>query len=297
MIKIPINSRQRTGSFSEFGSAKRFASSPPSPPIPTNTTAGTTNDKQLMSISASFKFFDLNDDGVIDRNELLNYFKSDDVVAGIIDRLDKNKDGVISYSEFYSEVSKIKDGDATLQKYLEKFPLTTPAITTHTAVPKQLHVQKNDINITWSEQVKEDVVDLVLKAGPFVDWLHEVDQIDNPDPTKPELAIDKLHIQHVDMFGPKVGFIKFEVVARTWNEKMQQIAVVPGVVFMRGGSVGILCILIEVETNIEYALITLQPRIPAGYANFPEIPAGMVHSLLFPPYAYLPSLPFPSFLT
>jgi hypothetical protein len=50
---------------------------------------------------------------------------------------------------------------------------------------------------------------------------------------------------------------------------------------MRGGAVSILCILIEPETGKEYALLTLQPRIPAGYDNFPEIPAGMVLSLSF----------------
>ena len=52
----------------------------------------------LLTISASFKFHDLNDDGVIDRQELLSYFKSDKMVAAIIERLDKNKDGVISYA-------------------------------------------------------------------------------------------------------------------------------------------------------------------------------------------------------
>ena len=50
---------------------------------------------------------------------------------------------------------------------------------------------------------------------------------------------------------------------------------------MRGGAVGILCILIEVETRKEYAVITLQPRIPAGHSEFPEIPAGMVPQEFF----------------
>jgi hypothetical protein len=50
---------------------------------------------------------------------------------------------------------------------------------------------------------------------------------------------------------------------------------------MRGGAVSILCILIEHETGKEYALLTLQPRVPVGYDNFPEIPAGMVLSLSF----------------
>lgn len=52
----------------------------------------------LLTISASFKFHDLKADGVIDREELLTHFKSDEIVTGIIERLDKNKDGVISYN-------------------------------------------------------------------------------------------------------------------------------------------------------------------------------------------------------
>lgn len=56
---------------------------------------------------------------------------------------------------------------------------------------------------------------------------------------------------------------------------------------MRGGAVGILCILKEVETGDEYALITQQPRIPAGYSDFAEIPAGMVWNLYFYFYLFL----------
>eukprot|EP00026_Physarum_polycephalum_P005396 Phypoly_transcript_05430.p1 GENE.Phypoly_transcript_05430~~Phypoly_transcript_05430.p1 ORF type:complete len:358 (+),score=83.96 Phypoly_transcript_05430:799-1872(+) len=109
-----------------------------------------------------------------------------------------------------------------------------------------------------------------------MDWMKSINTIENPDRSKPELIVDKVHIQHIDMFGPRIGFIKFEVAARKWNEKMKQIAFVPGIVFMRGGAVGILCILIEAETGKEYALITLQPRIPVGSCDFAEIPAGML---------------------
>jgi len=236
---------------------------------------GNDDNRALLSISASFKFHDLKDDGVIDREELRSYFKSDKTVAGIIERLDKNKDGVISYSEFYSEVSKIKDGEATLQRYLEKFPLTTEAVS---APPPSrfLPLQGREVPFTWAPHIDEATIERALKYGPFVDWMHSINNIHNPDPVKPELVIDKVHVQYVDMFGPRVGFIKFEVAARKWNEKMNQIAFVPGIIFMRGGAVGILCILIEAETGNEYALITLQPRLPAGFSDFPEVPAGML---------------------
>ena len=62
------------------------------------TTEQTTDEKSLQSINNAFKFYDFNSDGVIDKAELQRYFKSDKMVDGIVERLDKNKDGVISYS-------------------------------------------------------------------------------------------------------------------------------------------------------------------------------------------------------
>jgi ADP-sugar diphosphatase len=236
-----------------------------------------TGKDNLLSISASFKFHDLKDDGVIDSEELLAYFKSDQTVAAIIERLDKNRDGVISYSEFYSEVSKIKDGEATLQTYLEKFPLKIEAIAPPPNKPQRtLPLQGREVTLTWASHVDDNDIVKIYKFGPFTDWMEQINRIENPDLAKPELIVDKVHIQHIDMFGPRIGFLKFQVAARKWNEKMNEVAFVPGIVFMRGGAVGILCILIEAETGKEYALITLQPRIPVGYADFAEIPAGML---------------------
>jgi len=45
-------------------------------------------------------------------------------------------------------------------------------------------------------------------------------------------------------------------------------------VSLRGETVGILCILIEVETGKEFTFVTLQPRVSSGFAEFPELPAG-----------------------
>jgi Ca2+-binding EF-hand superfamily protein len=52
----------------------------------------------VLSVTASFKLHDLKGDGVIDREELISIFKSDKIVAAIIERFDKNRDGVISYA-------------------------------------------------------------------------------------------------------------------------------------------------------------------------------------------------------
>ena len=79
------------------------------------------------------------------------------------------------------------------------------------------------------------------------------------------------------MFGPRVGFIKFKARALVdigGSEGDDGVIEVPGIVFMRGGAVGILVIL-ECE-GVEYTIVTYQARVPVGDHNLPEIPAGML---------------------
>ncbi len=46
---------------------------------------------------------------------------------------------------------------------------------------------------------------------------------------------------------------------------------IPGIVFMRGGAVGMLVVL-----NKKFAVLTVQPRVPTGDFEFVELPAGML---------------------
>ena len=77
----------------------------------------------------------------------------------------------------------------------------------------------------------------------------------------------------VDMFGPSVGFIKFKAdcVHRASNDTN-----IPGIVFMRGHSVGILMELTAEESKRRYIVLTKQPRFAVPHRAFLEIPAGMV---------------------
>jgi len=81
------------------------------------------------------------------------------------------------------------------------------------------------------------------------------------------LDLKKIHIQGVDMFGPRVGFIKLAADVKKDGKT------VPGIVFLRGGAVAILTIL--VNKSKEYTVLTNQPRIPIGKC-FTEVPAGML---------------------
>lgn len=101
----------------------------------------------------------------------------------------------------------------------------------------------------------------ITASKQFTDWLASMDE--------QKFVVKSLHIQSVDMFGPKIGFIKFKADVTDKNGKF-----VPGIVFMRGGSVAILCVL--TCEGKEYTLLTVQPRVPTGSFAFTEVPAGML---------------------
>ncbi|KAL1957638.1 hypothetical protein VTO42DRAFT_5615 [Malbranchea cinnamomea] len=90
-------------------------------------------------------------------------------------------------------------------------------------------------------------------------------------------VLRKIDVQAVDFFGGgRLGFVKLKAdVSNDNGEKL------PGSVFLRGGSVGILLILqpsdVPSPSDVDKRVVlTLQPRIPAGSLAFPELPAGMI---------------------
>jgi ADP-sugar diphosphatase len=85
----------------------------------------------------------------------------------------------------------------------------------------------------------------------------------------PRFKISRVHFQSVDTFGNRVGFIKFQ--ATVCDEKGNKL---PGIVFMRGGSVAILSLLKCLGKF--YVILVVQPRLATGRFDFEEIPAGML---------------------
>ncbi|KAJ5833494.1 hypothetical protein N7474_001805 [Penicillium riverlandense] len=90
-------------------------------------------------------------------------------------------------------------------------------------------------------------------------------------------VLRQIDIQSIDRFGGgRLGFVKLKAdVSNSHGESL------PGSVFLRGGSVGMLLILQpdDIPTSQEAGkrvILTIQPRIPAGSLAFPEIPAGML---------------------
>lgn len=103
-----------------------------------------------------------------------------------------------------------------------------------------------------------------LRSSLFTRWVDTLDR---------SFVVRQITIHHVDIIGSgehsRALFIKLHAEVETASGDM-----VPGIAFLRGGSVGVLLV-IRCEGE-EYTLLTLQPRFPAGLSVFPEIPAGML---------------------
>ena len=115
-----------------------------------------------------------------------------------------------------------------------------------------------------STEVTGENMDQAVNSKIFQDWASTLN---------PRFIVKSIAFQSVDLVGPpdspRVLFIKFK--ADVVDEKGKFI---PGIVFMRGGAVGVLMIL--TCEGQEYTVLTQQPRFPIGNFSFPEIPAGML---------------------
>jgi len=120
----------------------------------------------------------------------------------------------------------------------------------------------NNINVAIDVIMQEPAINLNLAMNfiPFRNWVANLD---------PQFIISKIIIQSVDMFGPRIGFLKFQVFG-TFNGKP-----IPGIVFSRGHSIAVLPVLTNIITKQKYVICCQQPRMAAGKIKC-EIPAGMM---------------------
>jgi len=139
--------------------------------------------------------------------------------------------------------------------------------------PIAVTIQGRQIPVTWSAAVTPEMVARVItEFKPFQEWVDNINRQSNND----YLTVNTINIQFVDLFGPRIGFIKFQAIAVNPDGKK-----VAGIIFMRGGAVGMLVVLKlnepgDPEDGKEFTIVTIQPRVPIGDARFTEIPAGMI---------------------
>ncbi|KAL2543621.1 Nudix hydrolase 14 [Forsythia ovata] len=107
-----------------------------------------------------------------------------------------------------------------------------------------------------------------IESSLFKQWLKNI-QTQTGMLANGAMSLSQVLIQGVDMFGKRVGFLKFkaDVVDKETGLK------VPGIVFARGPAVAVL-ILLDSDGET-YAVLTEQVRVPVGRLIL-ELPAGML---------------------
>ncbi|KAI4327043.1 hypothetical protein L6164_019546 [Bauhinia variegata] len=107
-----------------------------------------------------------------------------------------------------------------------------------------------------------------IDSSLFKQWLYNM-QTETGVLANGTMTLRQVLIQGVDMFGKRIGFLKFkaDIFDKETGSK------VPGIVFARGPAVAVL-ILLESEGET-YAILTEQVRVPVGRTIL-ELPAGML---------------------
>ncbi|GMY30155.1 nudix hydrolase 14, chloroplastic [Fagus crenata] len=137
---------------------------------------------------------------------------------------------------------------------------------THTiTLPTQLG---EPVQIVAAPGISDSQFRTAIDSSLFKQWLKNL-QTETGILADNAMSLKHVLIQGVDMFGERVGFLKFkaDIFYKETGKK------VPGIVFARGAAVAIL-ILLESEGET-YVVLTEQVRVPVGKLIL-ELPAGML---------------------
>ena len=113
------------------------------------------------------------------------------------------------------------------------------------------------IPVSFLPSVSLEVALMALSSEVFQTWSQRCEA--EKDGKKIELH--SVEIQHVDMFGPRVGFVKIKVESSLVDKGTNYRHRLPGICFLRGGAVAILVVLIcEEDPEKIFSLLVDQPR-------------------------------------
>ncbi|XP_062001189.1 nudix hydrolase 14, chloroplastic-like [Rosa rugosa] len=153
-----------------------------------------------------------------------------------------------------------------LRSFSCKMSSDPPPLTHSLTLPSQLAAEP--VQIVAAPHISSSQFRSAIDSSLFKQWLKNMES-ETGILSDGSLALKRVLIQGVDMFGKRIGFLKFEadVIDKETGEK------VPGIVFARGPAVAVL-ILLESEGKA-YAVLTEQVRVPVGRIIL-ELPAGML---------------------
>lgn len=113
------------------------------------------------------------------------------------------------------------------------------------------------IPVSFSSSVSPEIAQSALASDLFRTWLKRCEK----EKDGKRLELHSVEIQHVDMFGPRVGFVKINADSTLVDGATENKHRLPGICFLRGGSVAILVALICEELGGEvFSLLVDQPR-------------------------------------
>ncbi|KAI4311690.1 hypothetical protein MLD38_036565 [Melastoma candidum] len=124
------------------------------------------------------------------------------------------------------------------------------------------------VHIVAAPGVTESHFRSAVESSLFRNWVKNLEG-DGGVLANGAACLKQVLIQGVDMFGNRIGFLKFR--ADIFDNKTGK--KIPGIVFARGPAVAVLILLYS--EGVCYAILTEQARVPAGKFLL-ELPAGML---------------------
>eukprot|EP00980_Cylindrotheca_fusiformis_P030354 scaffold24680_cov113-Cylindrotheca_fusiformis.AAC.7 len=133
------------------------------------------------------------------------------------------------------------------------------------------------ISASYANNISPETASLALESEVFRTWR---DRCEKSYGDK-ELDLHSVEIQSVDLFGPRVGFVKIKAESSLVQKGVHSEKRIPGICFLRGGAVTILVALICEQGGSKqvYTVLVDQPRVPIGAASCLELPAGMIDDI------------------
>lgn len=141
---------------------------------------------------------------------------------------------------------------------------------------------KSPLKVTLARDLDPKFNKQLLRTyKPFVEWVEQLETSlslqtggeENSEERHPfhdnPYELKSIHIQAVDFFGPRIGFLKYKAIIENKEDNKGKSMQLPGSIFMRGGSVGMLMILRPKDASDErWVIMTVQARVPAGSLSF-----------------------------
>lgn len=137
-----------------------------------------------------------------------------------------------------------------------------PEDTNKCATALTVNIHGAAVNVTFENRDHAQHFGKLAEMAAFKDWCDNLSE---------DLTVGGICVQSIDMFGPRVGFVKFRASVTDRDG-----TAVPGIVFMRGGAVAVLFVIKCEDSGREYTILTSQARVPVAQSEFLELPAGML---------------------